>query len=84
MRRGIVTAANPIRAMVAIATEDGGHTIVELLSDWELKRGDIISWNNDYELGHETYHNQTRGTRSEVYVQNHGVSTADLPAQLLL
>ena len=29
--------------MVAIATEDDGFTIIELLSDWEIEVGDSIS-----------------------------------------
>ncbi|MEQ7347100.1 hypothetical protein ABQF09_00510 [Xanthomonas campestris pv. campestris] len=84
MRRGMVAAANPNRGMVAIATEDGGFTIIELLSGWKLEAGDVIAWENGYGLGSEIYKNLTKGTRSEVYVQNHSVSKSDLRAHLLL
>lgn len=84
MRKGKVAAANPNRGMVAIATEDGGFTIIELLSGWELEAGDVIAWENGYGLGSEIYKNLTKGTRAEVYVQNHDVSLSNLRAQLLL
>lgn len=83
-RTGSVAAMNPNRGMVAIATEDDGFTIIELLSDFELSIGDKMTWENGYSLGSEIYHNVTNGTREEVYVQNHGVSSAYLRRQLLL
>jgi hypothetical protein len=39
-RNGTVAVVNPSRGMVAIATEDDGYTIIELLSDFELEVGD--------------------------------------------
>ena len=70
--------------MVAIATEDDGLTIIELLSNWNIELGDCIVWANGYGLGSEVYENLTKGTREEVYVQNHAVSSDSLHQQLLL
>lgn len=82
-RSGTVAAMNPRRGMVALATEDDGYTIIELLEEWELEPGDAITWQNGYGLGSEVYVNVSKGTRAEVYVQNHGVSQAILRQQLL-
>jgi hypothetical protein len=81
---GTVAAINPVRGMVAIATEDDGYTIIELLSDWNIETGDSIIWANGHGLGSEVYENVTKGTRAEVYVQNHAVSPDSLRQQLLL
>lgn len=83
-RTGKVAAINPARGMVAIATEDDGYTIIELLSHFELEVGDEMTWANGYGLGSEDYTNITKGETEEVYVQNHSVSRSILRAQLLL
>lgn len=83
-RSGTIAAINPNRGMVAIATEDDGFTIIELLSEFELEIGDFISWLNGYGLGHEIYKNISKGSSGEVFVQNHAVSQANLRTQLLL
>jgi hypothetical protein len=83
-RRGVVAAINRIRGMVGIKTDDSGFTIIELLSDWDLEVGDVVTWRNGYGLGSEIYENETRGTHCEVYVQNHDVSQAALGVQLRL
>ena len=70
--------------MVAIATEDDGFTIIELVSDWDIEVGDEMSWANGLVLGHEVYENLTKQSREEVFVQNHAVSQANLRKQLLL
>lgn len=82
MREGTVATMNPRRGMVGIKTDDSGYTIIELLSDWELEIGDRIAWENGYGLGSEVYQNRTRGTRAEVYVQNHDVHESILQVQL--
>lgn len=69
--------------MVAIATEDDGYTIIELLSDFELEIGDSIFGSNGYAMEHEIYKNVSKGRSAEVYVQNHGVSKENLRKQLL-
>lgn len=85
MRRvGVVAEINPRRGMVAIATEDDGFTIIELLSDFELEVGDAMAWANGYGLGSEVYQNLTKSTSEDVYVQNHSVSKSNLGQQLLL
>ena len=81
-RSGKVAEINRNRGMVAIATEDDGFTIIELLSEFELGIGDIMSWENGYGQGNEVYKNLTKGTSGEVYVQNHSVNQAILRKQL--
>jgi hypothetical protein len=83
-RTGIVAAINSKRGMVAIATEDDGFTIIELLSDFELEVGDKMAWANGYGRGSEIYENQTKGSSEEVNVQNHAVTKSSLRQQLLL
>ena len=83
-RTGTVAAINPKRGMVAIATEDDGYTIVELLSSWDLEVGDTLSWRNGHGLGSEIYENISKGTKAEVYVQNHSVTKSILDSQLRL
>ncbi len=82
-RNGKVAAINPSRGMVAIATEDDGLTIIELLSDFELEVGDEMTWENGHGLGSEIYENVTKSSRERVYVQNHAVTNANLRRQLL-
>jgi hypothetical protein len=83
-RSGVVAHINPRRGMVAIATDDDGYTIIELVSDFDLEVGDQMTWANGYGIGSEIYRNLTKGTQEEVYVQNHAVSQANLRQQLLL
>lgn len=83
-RHGVVKAINAIRGMVAIATDDDGYTIIEIVSEFEIDLGDEIAWQNGYGLGTETYVNRTKGTRDDVFVQNHSVSASSLRQQLLL
>ena len=80
-RSGTVAVIN--FAMVAIATEDDGFTIIELLSDWNIEVGDAIAWSNGHGLGHEIYENVTKSSRATVYVQNHAVNESSLREQLL-
>lgn len=83
-RTGRVAAINPHRGMVAIATEDDGYTIIELLSHFEMEVGDEMTWANGYGLGSEDYTNISKGETKEVYVQDHAVSRSNLRASLLL
>ena len=81
--RGIVSAINPRRGMVALQTGHG-FTIIELLGNDEIEIGDELCWSDDTGLGSENYRNITKGTRFEVFVQNHWVSERQLRQQLLL
>ena len=81
-RHGVVAAIKPARGMVAIATEDDGFTIIELLGEWDLEVGDDLRWDGDYGLGAEIYENLSKHSQAEVYVQNHAASQAYLPQQL--
>lgn len=81
---GVVAVINPRRGMVAVATEDDAYTIIELLGDWDLKVGDVLTWANGHGLGSETYMNVTKGTQARVFVQNHSVLREGLRRQLML
>ena len=83
-RTGTVAAINPKRGMVAIATEDDGYTIIELLSSWDIEVGDTLLWRNGHGLGSEIYENVSKKTEAEVYVQNHSVAKNILDSQLRL
>lgn len=77
-REGIVSAINNNNGMVAIATNDSTFTIIEVITEWDLEVGDVISWENGYGLGIETYINTSRQTESDVFVQNHDVHLHEL------
>ena len=82
--QGVVRAMNPSRGMVAIRVEEqGGYTIIEMLSSHEIELGDQISWTDGYTMGSCQYRNLTKGWVAEVYVQNHDVSVHSLKQQLL-
>lgn len=83
-REGRVEVINQSRGMVAIATEDDGYTIIELIEDSDIEENDILVWENGHGLGHEIYYNETKGRPSNVYVQNHAVSRPYLAVQLRL
>jgi hypothetical protein len=82
--KGIVHFINRQSGMVAIATDGHGYTIIELLSDDEIDKGDQMWWANDTGLGREDYKNLTKNKMMHVYVQNHWVGTDGLRAQLLV
>jgi hypothetical protein len=83
--RGVVSAINHRRGMVAIWVEQrGGHTIIEMQSSDEISVGDHITWDTDTSMGDNPYRNETKGWVAEVYVQNHDVSQSSLQAQLLM
>ena len=61
-RNGTVTAMNPSRGMVAIATEDDGYTIIELLTEFELEVGDENDLGEWSRPRSEIYQNVTKNT----------------------
>lgn len=77
---GPVAAGNPQRGLYAVQTNQG-FTIVEVLSG-DIEIGDVLVWRSGWSLGEEKYWNQTQEVEVEVFVQNHGVGTANLRAQL--
>ncbi len=83
-RTGTVATMNLNRGIVAIATEDDGFTIVELLSDWNLEVGDEVSWADGYGLGYAVYENLTKQSLGETFVQDHSVDHANLRQQLFI
>lgn len=82
--QGIVRAMNPSRGMVAVWVEEqGGYTIIEMLSSHEIELGDQLTWSDGYTMGGCQYRNLTKGWVAEVYVQNHDVNAQNLKQQLL-
>lgn len=80
--RGTVVHIHHQRGMVAVQTDDGDYTIVELLGD-DIEEGDELIWSDDYPLGGAPMRNLTQGTKIEVFFQNHCVSEHQLRQQLL-
>ena len=70
--------------MVAIATEDDGYTIIELLSSWDLEVGDTLSWKNGYGLGSETYENLSRRNKKRSLCPESFCHKNNLESQLRL
>ena len=80
--KGEVVHVNEQRGMVAVLTEDGEYSIIELFGD-EMEIGDQLQWNGDFPLGSETIRNLTQKCQMKVYFQNHGVPESELRQQLL-
>ena len=79
---GTVIDINQPRGMVALETEDGEYSIIELLGD-DVEIGDVLKWADDNPLGGETIRNLTQGEMIDVYFQNHSVPRSELRQQLL-
>jgi len=80
--KGDVVQINQQRGMVAVLTDDGEYSIIELLGD-DVEVGDVLRWNGDYPLGGEMIKNLTQGISMEVFFQNHCVPKQQLRQQLL-
>ena len=80
--KGRVIHIHHQRGMVAIETEGGELSVLELLDD-EVEVGDELQWKGDYPLGSETIKNISQATSMEVYFQNHCVPKNQLQQQLL-
>jgi hypothetical protein len=71
------------RGMVALLTEMGEYSIIELTGD-DVEMGDVLRWTSgDYPAGFETVTNTTQGAQIEVIFQNHCVPKHQLRQQLL-
>lgn len=56
--------------MVAARNDDGEFVIIELLGDYEVEIGHIVSHPDFTSMGGEKYLNLTTGETMDVYVQN--------------
>ena len=81
---GMVATVNPTRGMVAVLTNDGDYSILEMLGDDPPEIGDRFRWQGDSPLGGETVENLTQNITYEVFFQNHQVGRPQVPRQLLL
>jgi hypothetical protein len=77
-----VAEINRDQRMVAIATDDDGYTIIEIVAGWVVGIGDIMTWEDGFHIGPAIYENVTRATREGVFVKDHSVSESDLEQQL--
>lgn len=80
--KGTVVHINQQTGMIAVETEDGEYSIIELLGE-EVELGDQLQWNGDYPLGGEDVRNLTQHSVMDVYFQNHCVPKSQLRQQLL-
>jgi hypothetical protein len=80
-RKGTIAIIDPDQGAAAILTAESGYTIVELDPDWPVDIGDRIEWENGEALGFETYENISKGTRGDVFVQNHEITEQALRLQ---
>jgi hypothetical protein len=80
--KGTVFQINQARGIVAVQTDDGDFSILELCGADPLETGDVVSWEDDTALGGEALANYTQGEKYEVYFQNHHVAKNQLRQQL--
>ena len=80
--RGTVEEINGRSGMVAVLTEGGDYSVLELLGD-EVEEGDELVWSGDYPLGGESVKNLTQGVIMDVFFQNHTISKSQMHTQLL-
>lgn len=81
--RGTVKAINRNRGMVGVLTDGGDYSVFELLGGDEVEVGDDVSWKSHNPMGSDMLVNHSRGTRFEVFFQNHWVPPDQLRQQLL-
>ena len=79
---GPVTHINPQRAMIAVAVEGNGYTIIELIGD-EVEIGDVLTWKEWMPLGGGSVYSRDQDRSFDVYFQNHAVNPGQLRQQLL-
>jgi len=82
MMKGEVKAINARQGMIAVLTENGDYSIMELLGA-EVELGQTLKWKGHHPLGSETILNVANGTNLDVYFQNHCVPENQLRQQLL-
>jgi hypothetical protein len=80
--KGEVVHIHRQKGMIAVITEKGDFSIIELLGD-VVEVGDQLQWHGDYPLGSEQVRNLTHGCQISVYFQNHCVPESQLRQQLL-
>lgn len=80
--KGQVVEINARRGMVAVLTDAGDYSILELLGD-EVEVSDQLEWQTDHPLGSESVLNRSKAKAISVFFQNHGVGKSQLRQQLL-
>ncbi|MFW6106557.1 MAG: hypothetical protein ACOC8H_00180 [bacterium] len=81
--KGKVVHIHQQRGMVAVLTDDGEYSIIELSGD-DIEDDDELQWTSEpYPLGFERIKNLTQNTTIEVIFHNHCVPKHQLRQQLL-
>ncbi|MGC8775540.1 MAG: hypothetical protein ACP5R6_09825 [Chlorobaculum sp.] len=69
--KAIVRFVNPQRGMYAAEIDGSGEFVVfELLDSHEPEIGDVVSHQDFYSMGRDTYKNLTQGCEFDVAVEN--------------
>lgn len=79
---GEVVHIHQQRGMVAVLTETGEYSIIELLGAG-VEVGDKLLWQGSHPLGSRHVTNVTRNHEVRVFFQNHCVPESQLRQQLL-
>lgn len=81
--KGLIHEINWQKGMVAVLTETENFSVFEIQSDDNFEIGDEIFWEEHRPLGDCTIKNLSKNETSEVYFQNHWISSDNLKQQLL-
>jgi hypothetical protein len=81
--QGYVHTINRRRGLVAIATNEHGYTIIEMVAGDSINIGDQMEW-EDNSLGRATYTNLTKAMQISVNVHGHGIPEARVRQKLRL
>lgn len=79
--RGIVKFIKAAGDLVAVLTEHGEYTIIEILENDQISVGDIIRGPLET-LDHQILENETRNTHLNVYIQDLELVEADARARV--
>lgn len=66
--KGTVTLINPKRGFFVVEVDPGDYTVIEILGEYNLEVGDIISGSLDSHGG-EDLKNETQGETMSVFIQ---------------
>jgi len=68
--KATVLVINHQRGMVAAQTIDGDYVIFEILGDYDVEIGHVVSHHDFTSMGSEKYRNLSTEETMDVYVQN--------------
>lgn len=65
-----VVIINQTKGMIAALSEVGDYIILEIMGNYDIDEGDIVSHTDFYSMGSEEYYNLSKQYSFSVYVQN--------------